>query len=54
MGEWMDLEISFWFLVAIGLGLVLLVGRKVRNEEYFLYVVKGTLAHYYSSIYFEY
>lgn len=53
MGEWMDLEISFWFLVAIGLGLVLLVGRKVRNEEY-LYVVKGTLAHYYSSIYFEY
>lgn len=31
MAEWMDLEISFWFLVAIGLGLVLLVSRKVRK-----------------------
>lgn len=34
MAGWMDLEISFWFLVAIGLGLVLLVGRKVRNADY--------------------
>lgn len=34
MAGWMDLEISFWLVVAIGLGLVLLVGRKVRNEDY--------------------
>ncbi|CAM9494091.1 unnamed protein product, partial [Laminaria digitata] len=33
MAEWMDLEISFWFIVAIGLGLVLLVGRKTQTPS---------------------
>lgn len=33
MTKWMGLEVPFWLIVAVGLGLVLLVILQVRNEE---------------------